>query len=438
VNAFEHLERELRAGVRRAHGSTEPRRPWWRPGALVVIGALLVAAAALAATGTIRIGHTHPEEPGFRPRPHVFAGVRAGPANTLPLHVTDPAGGPSWTLRVFDSSRGGHCVQIGQVVRGHFGVFVPPGTLEPLHAWPGGTSSLCSGVARNGFPVVRGLERILIIGGEGDARRCPSRPHGDCPITSVTLLRYGLLGPGARRVRLVDESGATLASARTSARIGGAYLFAIAQPTAPYVASDRSQREGEALFGQALRAARARGESLDAAMRDAHARLPRATFVRPPDVAVLATFADGKSLRVAGHHRSPGRLPGLGPAHHAPQPPLPHDIPVAVRIADPGRFAVVTLSFTAPRAITRFDISYTQTLRGPIGTSCTVSGGNGYNATTRDIATGETVRFTVQHPPHASENGRVGWCRGHFTGRIRYSVSGRHTTIGRFAFTIRW
>jgi hypothetical protein len=418
MTAFDHLEGELRAGVRRTHGSAASRRRFWRrPAPLALAAALAVAAASLAATGTIRIGHVHHDEPGFKPNPHVYAGVRAGPAKTLPLRVADPAGGPPWTLRVFDSSRGGHCVQIGQVVRGHFGVFIPPGTLEPLNAWPGGSSSLCSGVARRGFPVVRALQRILVIGGESDPRRCPGQPHGDCPITSVTLLRYGLLGPGARRVRLVDASGATLASATTSARIGGAYLFAIAQPLAPYVRANQSYR--------AYKATPAKG-----------IRMARSMFVRPPELSVIAMFAGGRTLQVAGRHRFSGPLPGLGTRRNAPQPPLPRNVPVALHIADPGRFAVVTLSFAAPRAIRRFDVHYTQTLRGPIGRSCTI-GGNGYNATTRDIAKGETVRFTVQRPPNTRENGRVGWCRGRFTGRIRYSVPGRDIAIGRFSFAIR-
>jgi hypothetical protein len=436
MTAFDHLERELCAGVRRTYGSATSRRRFWRrPTTLALAAALVVAAASLAATGTIRIGHVHHDEPGFTPSPHVYAGVRAGPAKTLPLRVADPAGGPPWTLRVFGSSREAHCVQIGQVVRGHFGVFIPPGTLEPLNAWPGGSSSLCSGVARGGLPVVRGLQRVLVIGGETDPRRCPGQPSTDCPITSVTLLRYGLLGPGARRVRLVDASGATVASARTSPRIGGAYLFAIAQPVAAYVAANRSNRASEAAMQRAIRTARANGTSERAAMRQAQRSVTRPTFVNPPEVTVFATFANGRTLRVAGRHRFAGPLPGLGTIHHAAHPSLPRDIPVAVHVADPGRFAVVTLSFTAPRAIGRFDVHYTQTIRGPIGSSCSV-GGNGFNATTRDIAKGETVRFTVQHPPNASENGRVGWCRGRFTGRIRYSVPGRNTAIGRFHFAI--
>jgi hypothetical protein len=107
-----------------------------------------------------------------------------------------------------------------------------------------------------------------------------------------------------------------------------------------------------------------------------------------------------------------------------------------VRVAQPGRFATVTVSFVAPAAVTRFDVHYTQTLRGPIGRSC-ARGGNGYNATTRDIARGETVRFTIRRPRGFRENGREGWCRGRFSGAIRYSPPGRDITIGRFAFRIR-
>jgi hypothetical protein len=435
MTAFDHLERELCLGVQRVHASAAASRRPWRPAILALAAALALTAAALAATGTIRIGHTHVGEPNLKPRPHVFAGVRAGPAKTLALRVADPAGGPPWTLRVFNSSRGGHCVQIGQVVRGHFGVFVPPGTLEPLNAWPEGDSSLCSGVARNGFPVVRGLERILVIGGGGDPRRCPARPNGDCPITSVTLLRYGLLGPAARLVRLVDRSARLRASSHTSPRIGGAYLFALSLPVAPYVAANRSERTYGVAFQRAVRAARARGLSLERALAIARRSAPRPTFVRPPDLAVVATFAGGQTLRVAGHNRSPGTLPGVG-RHRGYAAPPPRRVPVAVRIERPGRFAIVTLSFTAPVAIRRFDISYTQTLRGPIGLSCK-TGGNGYNATTRDIAKGETVRFTLRRPRGARENGREGWCRGRFTGLIRYSVPGRNVTIGRFAFRIR-
>jgi hypothetical protein len=370
MTAFEQLELELRAGVRRAHGSAEPRRAWRRPVVLALAAALVVVAAALAATGTIRIGAAG----DLKPRPHVFAGVRVGAVKLLALRVADPADGPPWALRVFDSSRGGHCVQIGRVDHGRF---VAPGATGPAHAWPGGETSLCSGQARNGFPVVRGLQRVQV--GRG----------------GMTLLRYGLLGPGARRVRLIAANGASMDSARTSPRIGGAYLFAVPLP-AP------ANRERPQL----------------------------------PEIAVIATFANGRTLRVSGRHRFHGLLPGLGTRATGYAPPPPRRVPVDVRVAAPGRFAVVTVSFRAPVAISRFDVHYTQTLRGPIGRTCTPAS-DGYNATKRDIAAGQIVSFTLRRGPGFRENGREGWCPGRFTGAIRYSTPGRNTTIGRFAFAIR-
>jgi hypothetical protein len=443
MSAFDDLERELRAGVRRVHASaardaedaTPRRQPWLRPPALALAGALLVAGGALAATGTIRIGPVHDDhDPRSRPNPHHGAGVRAGAAKTIALRVSDPAGGPPWTLRVFRSSRGASCVQVGQVVRGHFGVFVAPGTLEPLRAWPGGSSSLCSGQARAGFPVVRGLQRIRVVGGAEDPTRCPGRPHADCPITSVTLLRYGLLGPGARRVRLAGAAGSH--TLRTSAGIGGAYLFAVALPVAPYVAANAALRGSFDEYRRASKAATARGLSAREATREAMRVAGRdSTYVRPPKVSVLATFGGGgRTLRVAGAGRTHAALPGLGTRAATRQQPLPRSVPVRVNVRKPGRFATVQLSFRAPRAITRFDVHYSSTLSGPAGRTCEPESG-GSNATTGDIAAGQAVRIVMRRRGVRS-NGRRGWCPGRFTGTVRYSTPGANIVIGRYAFRI--
>ncbi len=445
MSAFDELERQLREGVRRVHGgaahdvvdTAKRRRSWLRPPALALAAGLVVAGGALAATGTIGIGPVHDDhDPLSRPSPASGPGVRASAAKTIALRVADPAGGPPWTLRVFRSSRGANCVQVGQVVRGHFGVFVPPATLEPLRAWPGGTSSLCSGQARAGFPVVRGLQKIRVIGGAGDPKRCPGRPYGDCPIASATLLRYGLLGPGARRARLTGIAGSH--TLRTSAKIGGAYLFAVALPVAPYVAADKATREIDGAYRRARKAATARGlkgvAATRAAVRAARLIARPQTYVRPPDVAVLATFADGRTLRVAGKGRTRAALPGLGARAAAPQPPVPRDVPIRVRVQQPGRFATVRLSFSAPRAITRFDVHYTSTLSGPTGRGCKPESG-GYNATTGDIAEGQTVSIVMRRRG-VRTNGRVGWCPGRFTGKVRYSTPTGHTVIGGYAFRI--
>jgi hypothetical protein len=440
MTAFDHLERELRVAVRRRH--RRARSFWRRPLVLAAAIALVIGGGALAATGTIRIGRAYDPDPNARPVPSTGGGVLSGAVRTLGLRVADPAGGPPWTLRVFRSSRGGDCVQLGQIADGRVGVFSPPDTLEPLHAWPEGDSSICSGQSRDGFPVVRGLQSIRVIGGRGDSRRCPAGSRRECPITSVTVLRYGLLGPDARRVRLLGPGGVTLASTRTGARSGGAYLFAVARPIGPYVAADRVEQAAADRAARTLATDRARGVSAQQALVDAArsgSRIQPGEFVRPPKFSVVATFADGRVVRVAGPGRSKAALPGVAAAGRAPQPKLPSDLPVRVRIASPGRFAVVRLSFRAPVRIRRFDRHYTATLHGPIGTGCVDQRtGGGFYATTTDIAAGSTVRFVLRKPRGARENGREGWCPGRFGGAIAYSTSdGAGTsTVGTYAFTI--
>jgi hypothetical protein len=151
-------------------------------------------------------------------------------------------------------------------------------------------------------------------------------------------------------------------------------------------------------------------------------------------VTVLATFADGRTLRVAGEGRSHEPLPGVGERAARRQPPLPRDIPVTVRVMKPGRWASIELSFRAPRAITRFDVHYTSTLRGPAGRRCKPEPG-GYQATTGDVAAGRVVRLVMRRRG-VRTGGRQGWCPGRFTGTIRYSTGSGHTVIGRFAFRI--
>jgi hypothetical protein len=316
MDPFDELERELRAGLRRVHGAARSARRQWRAPLLGVLAALLVTGGALAATGTIRTGPILDSDHGEIPKhgPHFTSSLKP-----LALRVADPAGGPPWTLRVFAVPRGTACVQVGQFVLGQFGVFGPPGTFETPHASPGPGPSICSRQVLNHFPVVRGLQRLRAIGGPGTEHRCPGRPDGECPLTSVKLLSYGLLGPGARRVQLVDAGGRTLASMRTSARIGGAYLFAVALPTAAYLAALPAEIAAEDRYIRQVAAARASGrtqaQAIQEATRASEGLGGGATSTRSPDdVGVLATFANGRTLRVAGRRRSHAALPGVGRA----------------------------------------------------------------------------------------------------------------------------
>jgi hypothetical protein len=413
-DAFDELERGLRRAVRREAGvaseparpaPTRPRRPrrfTRRGGALALVAALVVGGGALAATGALDVGAPLPDEPGPPPTPHVGAGIVEGPTRILPLRVPDPGGGPPWALRTFASSRGGSCVQVGQVLDGRFGR-VRPGAggrlqLRPISATPG-QDSLCSFVARNGYPVVRGLRSIEITGGLTDPRQCGGGP---CPVTAVRTIRYGLLGPAARRATYLGADGRAGPSQTIDGTHGGAYLFVLRTDPAPYA------HTGE------------RGDHGPEPVRD----------------GVRARFADGTVLRVAGHGRTRAALPGVTRRAAAPATSLRATI-TATHTGDLAH-ATWTVTFPAPVAIARADHGYTLTVAGRAGRDCSLrTGRGGGEATTRDIARGEAVSFTIG--PAFGGGRRTTWCPGVFRFRIGYrSGSGpfRGRLVGAATFTI--
>ena len=113
MTAFDELERQLRAGVRREHGGAARESGTARGGG--GCGRLRwrsprrwsSAAAPWRPPGRSGSGRCTTTTTPVAPDPDRGAGVRAGKAKPLALRVADPAGGPPWTLRVFASSRGG-------------------------------------------------------------------------------------------------------------------------------------------------------------------------------------------------------------------------------------------------------------------------------------------------------------------------------------------
>lgn len=425
-DVFDDLERDLAAAVRRTAG----RRPrQGRRGMVLALAAtLVVSGGALAATGLVPTGSPVPEYDDHS-TPTTGAGVAEGQARILALRVPDPAGGPPWALRIFRSSRGLNCVQLGRVQAGRFGR-VTVTLREPqnvafreLRAVPG-VNSLCSGVSRDGLPVIRGLRQVVITGGISDPQRCPSPgPHDDCPITSVRILRYGLLGPQARTARYVAEDGVVVRRIKIRAGSGGAYLFVIPMDPAPFRLQEQRQRTFGEIIKRTAAHARRRGASRDEAMRAAMRaarRIPQVPSTYRIRESVVATFANGVTMRVAGRRRSQAQLPGVTP-RPSPQPVSVRAAMTVTRLAS-GRDATFRLRVGAPVAIRRADRHYTLTVTGPSGPDCKRTLSKGGPATTRDIARGEAVTFVVS-PRYAGAR-RDTWCPGAFTARIGYQTPG--------------
>ncbi len=442
---FDQFERTMRRAMRRA------RVPFWRRAStLTVIGLGIASAGALAATGVLETG-SPVVEPTPTPTPTTGAGVTRGDATILPLRVADPAGGPPWGLRVFRTSRGTACVQIGRVYKGRLGVLAPPGrkpstkvVFRELGPQPGTSSVLCGGVVRNGRPVIRGLRRVELDGGNGDAHFCNGAGGTlqPCPITNARIVRYGLLGPLARSVRFVDGAGTVRATAKTST--GGAYLFVVPVAAQPFRdAAQRERRYAEVeramyrrLRAQGLSQSEAFRRAASAARRQLGGRT-RVAAPRQPRDHVIATFAGGRRLRVAGPGRTKAALPGVTRRRQSAA-----RVRARLSVAKRGRGDRVrfVLTFRAPVAITRADQHYTLTMRGRTAASCRLAMPGGGQSTTRDIAQGEAVRFVVE-PRRFNVDGRRGrWCRGPFVARVGYSTgatgfAGR--LVAAYRFTVR-
>jgi hypothetical protein len=229
----------------------------------------------------------------------------------------------------------------------------------------------------------------------------------------------------ARRAPCFDDDGAGS---------GGAYLFVIAADPRPYRRRDAAQRALNEAFQRETRA----GLSAAEAMRRARRAVGRRGLgpVLAPTDGVLARFANGAAVRVAGPGRTSAPLPGV--ERRTGATPRNVDAALDVRRRGSGATATFTVRFRAPVAITRADRHYTLTMDGPAAPSCRRRIPGGFDATTHDIARGETVTFTVT-PKFAGWNRRT-WCPGAFTIYVGYETPGtrfRGRLVGRYDFTVR-
>ena len=281
---FEHVERELRAAVRRhAH------LPWYlrlrarHSRALVVaVAALVIGGPALAAVGLLKSGSS--VGPGAPLTPNAFNGVALRRSvQLLSLRVPDPAGGPPWAMRLIRTSRGLLCMQVGRVAfgtvgaLGRDGAFGNDGRFHPFSpnydqgpgncVTPDGrgngfldvafqgipASALLGGPARDGGCIpsqvlpARGVSarRAVAGGAHAGRRRLPA-----CPERDLRDVFYGLLGPDALSVTHVTASGA-LTTTPTSGS-DGAYLVVL--PDVGPLKQNGTGTSGSSPFAGAVRA----------------------------------------------------------------------------------------------------------------------------------------------------------------------------------------
>jgi hypothetical protein len=401
VTGFDHLERELSAGVRRQH--LRARRPWRRPITLSFAAALLLTAGALAATGVIPIGSPVPTSHDHSLDRDTGV-VLPGTAKVLSLRAADPGGGPAWAVRVQATTRDAVCIQAARMVDGELGVlgqdgaFRDDGRFHPLSAQSG--SLACGALDANGETSLNiSAEAVPASGAAGgflgtDVPGCGRPGTKACPNQDLRDVSYGLLGREATSVTYAGDDG-KLHTVRT------------VPPYGAYLIVRRSASIGRRL-------------SIGSGPNPAGGPIRK------------ISFRNGRSCTFPkpgrGARYQPCALPGLRPA----APVYTHAqlaTPVRARpYLRRGRYWTISVSFRARRAIATAGQAYVVLLRHPRARY----GMSLIGFTRHDIAAGTVVtKRTVYSTPSGVYAGEVRLLSTATPGAFRFEP-GAGTLVGRF------
>ena len=404
--------------------------------AVIALGALLLAAAALAATQIIGFGTpvTARRAPG-RERPSAstgigipVAGAKSAPtsAQLLAISLPDPAGGLPWGMRIVRTTRGLLCLQIGRRLDGRLGVLgedgefnddglfheLPAAVLDPDMCFQPTDRVLLSDA---GLPAAGELQSpTTSCQASWEPRTRPSEPR-HCPAGDERLVAFGVLGPHA-----VSVSYRARGQLHTVATAGGlgAYLIVLRSPPDP-------SHNIPVLGGTSG---------------------PLDSFPMGPgpgSVVSRIVFRFGHRLCQTGFDRPPGGLPlcTKSIAHTAvPIPKVPRGLHTRVALKTrkvPGGYDL-DVTFTAPATVENASTTYGVQVATPSDPACGIGGVWGQSVE-RDVARGEALRvkvFVGQRPGcHGVAQGRVILgaepLPGAFLGTVR-----RAETIGRFSFAL--
>ncbi len=403
--------------------------------AAIVLGALLLAAAALAATQIIGFGApvAATRSPG-REHPSVstgvgvpVAGARGAPASArlLAISVPDPAGGLPWGMRIVRTTRGLLCPQIGRLLDGRLGVLgedgefgddglfhelpaaaIDPDTCIPPTVW---TSSSDAGVPAAG--ALASPTTSCLAPWERPERSGPK----PCPAADERLVAFGMLGPHAVSVSYKAEG--RLHTGATTGR-AGAYLIVLRVPSrlkhnAPALAG------AEGLLGDFPIGAGGPGspEVLSRLEFRFDDRLCQTGFGREPH---------GPPECTSSMARTPVLVPRIPRGLHTP---------VALSARPAGGGYDLRIAFAAPVAVTDASIAYGVQITRPSSPACG-RGGIWGQSIERDVARGQILHVSEFVPQprgcHGIVRGQV--ILGSESGDLR--MLGRDETIGRFSFAL--
>lgn len=420
--------------------AAKPKRTLRRPRhvpmmAAIALGALLMAAAALAATQIIGFGApvTATHQPG-RERPSASSGIGiplagAGGAPTsaqqLALSVPDPRGGLPWGMRVVRTTRGLVCLQIGRLLDGRLGVLgedgefgddglfheLPATALAPGMCIPPSVWTILSDAGVPASGAIQGLPPSCL------APWLQTRGSGPkpCPARDERLVGFGVLGPHAVSVSyMADGQLHTVATAGSL----GAYLIVLPVPAElEHNAPALGGKEG-LLGGFPIGAGR--GEVVSRLMFRVHGRLCQTGFDR--------------------QRGGPPQCQSSSARTRAAVPAIPHGLraPVALKASRaPGGYDL-EVTFAAPAAVTSASTAYGIELTRPSGAGCG-RGGLWGQSIERDVARGQILHVSefVPQPSgcHGVVRGRVILASQLLLGGF-FGPGDDAQTIGRFSFAL--
>jgi hypothetical protein len=236
------------AGTAGAASDRSPRRrsrpSRMRSLLLAVVALLVIAGGALAAGGVIRLGA--PVRRLVNPHSR-FGALSKGTVRLLAISTPDPAGGPPWGMRIYSTTRGSGCIQVGRLLYGKLGAigedgaFQDDGLFHPTALAEGGERgcTVLDGDGRIFLNVMVANESASGIAGIFSDGCVPAgtpplertnvrgRTLAICPQQDERNLYYGLLGPDATSVTYVLDG-----HRHTQATVGpeGAYLIVAQAP----------------------------------------------------------------------------------------------------------------------------------------------------------------------------------------------------------------
>jgi hypothetical protein len=398
----------------------------------IALGALLLAAAALAATQIIGFGNPVPaDHPLGRERPSVTAGIgvpvsgaRGAPASTqrLAISAPDPAGGLPWGLRVVRTTRGLLCLQVGRLLDGRLGILGQDGEFDDdglFHELPASALEPGPCIAPSVWTILSDIG--VPAAGALTVDPTPCRPpwlrawrHSPalCPAGDERLIGFGVLGPHAVSVSYVlDGHLHTVATAGSH----GAYLIVLRVP--PKLARNAPGLGGkEGLLG---------GFPIGAGQGEVVARIE---------------FSFDGRLCQTGFDREPHGPPQCKSRIARAFEPVPRALrglrtTVALKARRvPGGYDLV-VAFPAPAAVRNASIAYGIQVTPPSGPACGRGGQSGQSIE-RDVARGQVLHFSefIRQPPgcHGVVRGQA--VVGGRAGALH--LIGSDQTIGRFSFRL--